>query len=137
VELGALSGKNVVESPVKPPLIAIIDDDSAIRESVSSLLRSMDYRAALFDSAEAFLLANAIVDADCLLLDISLPGLSGLELQRSLGGRQCRIPIIFISGKVDQPTLRRALRQGAAAVLAKPFSDDMLLGVLEATLAPR
>jgi FixJ family two-component response regulator len=97
----------------------------------------MDYRAVLFDSAEAFLLASAIVDADCLLLDISLPGLCGLELQRSLGGRQCRIPIIFISGKVDEPTLRRALRQGAEAVLAKPFSDDLLLGVLEAALNPR
>ena len=121
---------------MRSPLIAIVDDDGATRDSLSSLIRSAHYRAALFDSAEVFLRAGGILDTDCLLLDVSLPGLSGLELQRSLGGRQCAVPIIIITGHVDEATWTRALGQGAVAVLAKPFNDDLLLGAIRAALAP-
>jgi FixJ family two-component response regulator len=119
-------------------LIGIVDDDASVRESISSLLRSVGYRSMTFASAEAFLDMNHGWRADCLLLDVKMPGLSGLDLQKRLIESGNSIPIVFITGHGDDGARAKALRRGAVAFLDKPFTDKDLLGAIESALeAPR
>lgn len=114
-------------------LIGIVDDDESVRESISSLLRSAGYKTAVFESAEALLNSDRLREPDCLVLDIRMPGLSGLELQSQLQGMKCLTPVIFITAHSNDETRAKALEQGAVAFLDKPFNDEALLGALEST----
>jgi FixJ family two-component response regulator len=115
-------------------LIAVVDDDEAIREATESLIRSVGFRAVVFPSAEDFLGSNHLQDTACLIVDVRMPGMSGLELQQRLTTANYSIPIIFITAHGDADTRARALRAGAVAFLDKPFSDDALLRAVQAAL---
>jgi FixJ family two-component response regulator len=114
-------------------LIGIVDDDESVRDSISSLLRSAGYRTAVFESAEALLDSDRLGEPDCLVLDIRMPGLSGLELQSQLHGMKCLTPVIFITAHSNDEARAKALEQGAVAFLDKPFNDEALLNALEST----
>jgi FixJ family two-component response regulator len=120
------------------PLIGIVDDDDSIRESTSSLIRSAGYSSALFESGESLLNSEHLRETACLIVDIRMPGLSGLELQRELckGIRSTSrsIPIIFITAHAEERERAIALKQGALAFLAKPFSDEALLSAIQSAL---
>jgi FixJ family two-component response regulator len=118
------------------PLIAIVDDDDALRTSLDDLLRSLGFRAQDFSSAEAFLSANQARDTACLILDMRMPGMNGLELQRQLVTANWRIPIIFMTAHVDDDARARALEAGAVAFLYKPFHEEDLLKAIDAALKP-
>ena len=115
-------------------MISIIDDDPSIRESVTSLVRSVGYRAEVFASVEEFLASNDSDSADCLILDVCLPGTSGLDLQRQLVSSGCRIPIVFITAQNSYEARVRAMNDGAVGFLYKPFSEEALLAALHAAL---
>jgi FixJ family two-component response regulator len=115
-------------------LIGIVDDDEALRESLSSFVRSVGFRPAVFPSAEAFLTSGQTHDPDCLILDVRMPGLSGLDLQSRMAGMGCQVPIIFASAHFDDEVRTRALDRGAIAFLPKPFSDEALLSAMHSAL---
>jgi FixJ family two-component response regulator len=116
------------------PMISIVDDDDSVRESVKSLLRSVGYRAEVFASAEEFLDSNHIATADCLILDVRMPGISGLDLQRRLVSCHWRVPIVFITAHDDDEARVRALQDGAVQFLFKPFSEEALLTAVQSAL---
>jgi FixJ family two-component response regulator len=115
-------------------MISIVDDDESVRDSVKSLVRSVGYRAEAFASVEEFLASNDSDSADCLILDVCLPGTSGLDLQRQLVSSGCRIPIVFITAQRSYETRVRAMNDGALGFLFKPFSEEALLAALHAAL---
>lgn len=108
------------------PLIGIVDDDRAVREAISSLVRSAGYRSATFASADSFLNSNHIHGVDCLIVDFQMPGPDGLELKRILADSGHTTPIIIISARAAE-LREKALKQGAVAVFDKPFDDEALL----------
>ena len=116
------------------PLIAIVDDDDSLRKSLDNLIRSVGFRTQSFASAEAFLRSNHIPDTTCLILDVRMPGMSGLELQRQLGAANWHIPIIFISAHADDDARARALAAGAVDFLYKPFHEEALLNAIDTAL---
>ena len=116
-------------------IVYVVDDDTAVREALSSLVRAEGLRVRTFGSADEFLAAEREDVPSCLVLDVRLPGDSGLELQRELGGLQAPLPIIFITGYGDVPMSVRAMKQGAAEFLQKPFGDAELLAAIDAALA--
>jgi FixJ family two-component response regulator len=116
------------------PVVYVVDDDTSMREALSSLIRSVGLRAAVFSSAQEFLLHERPDSAACLVLDVRLPGLSGLDLQRELVGADVRIPIIFITGHGDIPMSVRAMKAGAAEFLPKPFREQDLLDAIRQAL---
>jgi FixJ family two-component response regulator len=116
------------------PLITVVDDDAAIREAVQSLLRSVGLRAEGFASAPDYLQSGHLQDTACLIVDVRMPGMSGLELQQQLTTAQCPLPIIFITAHGDAETRARALRAGAVGFLDKPFSDEVLFRAVQAAL---
>jgi len=118
------------------PLITIVDDEEAICDALTSLLRSVGWRAESFTSAEAFLQSGQVHTTACLLLDVRLPGGSGLELQQQLRSSQVRIPIIFITAHGNEAMRVQALQAGAVAFFAKPFNDTALLEAIHTALAP-
>ena len=95
------------------PLISIVDDDDSLRNSLDNLIRSVGFRAQGFPSAEAFLSSNQVHDTACLILDVRLPGMNGLELQRRIVAANWRIPVIFITSHADGDARARALSQSA------------------------
>lgn len=109
------------------PTVYIVDDDRAVRDSLNLILRASGLTAQGYASAEAFLEAYQDDGPGCLLLDVRMPGMNGLELQRSLGQRHITLPIIFISGHADVPTSVSAMRAGAEDFLEKPFRKEQLL----------
>jgi FixJ family two-component response regulator len=117
---------------VKRPLVSVVDDDESVRESLPDLLREFGYAVETFTSAEGFLASNNFGRYDCLIVDITMPGMSGLDLHRELRRRGYNVPIIFITAHRD-----KAARAGGADVVAclfKPFSDTALLEALNAAL---
>ena len=108
-------------------VVAIVDDDEAVRSSLEGLLRAAGLPAKVFASAEEFLDSGQQHDAACLIADIRMPGMSGLELQARLNSQNCRIPTIFITAHGDTNMRMQALRAGASEFLTKPFSDHVLL----------
>lgn len=108
-------------------LISVIDDDESVRRTTIRLIESFSFRAAAFESAEAFLSSGYLNDISCLIVDIQLPGMNGLQLQSQLAAAGCSIPIIFITAHDDKESRRRATKAGAIAFLGKPFSDQQLL----------
>ncbi|CAH1387492.1 response regulator transcription factor [Candidatus Nitrotoga sp. M5] len=111
----------------KVPVIAIVDDDEAMREALSNLLQVMGYSTATFENAENFLAENPINAFDCLITDVKMPGMGGLELQKILHEMGSSMPVIIITSHTDPTTLQRALEEGAYAYISKPFADEELL----------
>ena len=118
----------------KVPLISIVDDDDSVRDAVKSLIDSIGYRAEVFASGEAFLNSPYVSQTDCLIADVRMPGMSGLELQDRLKAANSAIPIVFISAHDDGDARARGLRAGAVDFLKKPFSEESLLGAIDACL---
>jgi FixJ family two-component response regulator len=115
-------------------LVAIVDDDAAVRVALEGLLRSAGLSAQAFASAETFIDSGRQFQAGCLIADIRMPGMSGLELQAKLNADNCRIPIVFITAHGDAQMRMRALRAGAVEFLAKPFNDEVLLETVRVAL---
>ena len=112
------------------PLIAVVDDDESVRESLPDLLREFGFDSITFSSAEEFLSSDRRGQTKCLILDIAMPGMSGLELQRELRQRGEFIPIVFITAQKDDASREKAFNQGAVQFLHKPFSDMALFDAL-------
>jgi FixJ family two-component response regulator len=118
----------------KPKMVAIVDDDDLMRTALQGLLKSAGMLAQSFASAEEFLRSGHQRDTACLITDIRMPGMSGLELQAHLKADRCRIPTIFITAHGDAKMRMQAMRAGAAEFLAKPFDDEALLESVRAAL---
>jgi FixJ family two-component response regulator len=118
----------------KTKLVAIVDDDDSMRSALHGLLQSADLPAQAFASAEEFLNSGQQHEIACLIADIRMPGMSGLELQAQLNTQRCRIPIIFITAHGDEKMRMQALRAGAVEFMAKPFNDEALLESVRAAL---
>jgi FixJ family two-component response regulator len=112
-----------------PPVVYVVDDDVSVRESLELLLRSAGWHTEIFASAQEFLLRPRIDVPSCMVLDISLPDLNGLDLQQRLIDRT-DMPVIFITGHGDIPTSVKAMKAGAVEFLTKPFSDELLLDAI-------
>jgi FixJ family two-component response regulator len=121
-------------TPGNAKLIAIVDDDDSMRSALQGLLESAELPAQSFASAEEFLQSGQQHQIACLIADIRMPGMSGLELQAQLNAEHRRIPIIFITAHGDEKMRMRALRAGAVEFMAKPFNDEALLESVRAAL---
>ena len=115
-------------------LISIVDDDEAIRRTTKLLVESFGYRAAVFEYAESFLKSDQLYDTACLVVDVQMPGMNGLQLQSHLAGEGSSIPTIFITAYGEKESRRQAMETGAVAFLAKPFSDEQLLKSIRSAL---
>jgi len=118
----------------KPKLVAIVDDDESIRSSLLGLMKALDFRSQAFESAEEYLKSGQQRNTACLITDLRLPGISGLELQSKLNADRHRIPIIFITGHGDENVRMQALRAGAVEFLMKPFDDQAMIDSIRAAL---
>jgi FixJ family two-component response regulator len=112
-------------------LITVVDDDVSSRESLPDLLRTLGFAAMPFASAEDFLASDVLADIQCLILDVSMPGMSGPQLQSELNRRELKIPIIFITGHCDRELRVDLLARGAVECLFKPFSEQDLRSALD------
>ena len=121
-------------APQVTPIVFVVDDDISVRESLESLIRSEGWQPETFASAQEFLDRPQALVPGCLVLDISLPGLNGLELQERLSAAGTSMPIIFITGHRDVPMTVKAMKAGAVEFLTKPFSDDVLLRAIRAAI---
>jgi FixJ family two-component response regulator len=121
-------------NPTEGLLLSVVDDDESVRESLPDLLKEFGFAARVFSSAEEFLLSDCVEETKCLILDIAMPGMSGTELHQELKRRRREIPIVFITAQRDETVRARALQQGAAGFLLKPFSDTALLEALNLAL---
>ncbi|WP_038172356.1 response regulator [Verrucomicrobium sp. BvORR106] len=117
------------------PLVSIVDDDPSVRSSARRLLRSSGLQAEAFASGDDFLRSEFIERTDCLLLDVYMPGMNGLELQQRLTEMGRRIPIVFLSAKASEEEERQALQGGAAAFLHKPARQEALLQAIRAAIS--
>jgi FixJ family two-component response regulator len=115
-------------------LVAIVDDDDSVRGTLQELLRSAGFSSRAFQSAEDFLGSGQQQETGCLITDIRMPGMSGLELQARLNAERCRIPTIFITAHGDEEMRFQALRGGAVEFLPKPFDDEILVESVRAAL---
>jgi FixJ family two-component response regulator len=127
-------GKGCKEPAPGAPLVSIVDDDVSVRRSTRRLLRCSGLRAETFASAEDFLQSECIAETACLVLDVRMPGIDGLELQRRLTETDRLIPIIFLSARASEEEERRVLQAGAAKFLRKPVSKEALLDAIRAVL---
>ena len=115
-------------------MVTIVDDDELVRQAVERLMRLAGFKAQSFASAEEFLHSGVLHETGCLISDIRMPGMSGIDLQRRLNEENQRIPIIFITAHGDAPMRLQALRYGAVEFLSKPFNEDALLKTIRAAL---
>ena len=115
-------------------LISIVDDDESVRRTTKLLVESFGYQAAVFESAKSFLKSDQLYDTACLVVDVYMPGMSGLQLQSHLAAEGRFIPIIFITAYGDQESRCQAVQAGAVAFLDKPFSDQQLLKSIRSAL---
>jgi FixJ family two-component response regulator len=118
----------------KIPVISIVDDDESGRIALSSLVRSLDCEPSLFASAEEFLASSKSQDADCLISDVQMPGMSGLDLQWELIKKGQKIPIIFITAYPEESVRKRAQSAGAVCFLSKPFDGQVMIDCIEKIL---
>ena len=121
-------------SATERPLLSIVDDDQSVRESLPDLLREFGFAARAFSSAEEFLSSDSVGQTKCLILDVAMPGMTGLDLQKELRRLGQEIPVIFITAQKDETIRQQALKQGAVNFLYKPFSDTALLEALNAAV---
>jgi FixJ family two-component response regulator len=129
-------GQQFGRSPMPPikPIVFVVDDDISVRESLELLIASAGWQPEIFASAQEFLHRPRSPVPNCLVLDLSLPGLNGLELQRRIAAERTDMPIIFITGHGDVPSTVQAMKAGATEFLTKPFSDDALLTAVRQAL---
>jgi FixJ family two-component response regulator len=123
-----------VASKEKSKVVTIVDDDESVRGALQGLMKEAGFTALAFASAEAFLNSGEQQRTSCLIADIRMPGMSGLELQSKLNAERFRIPIIFITARGDEKMRMQALRAGAVEFLTKPFDDEVLLDSIRAAL---
>ena len=116
-------------------IVTIVDDDAAVRQAVEALLRSAGFQVATFASAEEFLASPYLGRTGCLILDLQMPGMRGLELQERLAREGRRIPVVVLTAHGDDEARSRALAAGAVAFMPKPFDGDALVAAVEATLS--
>ena len=116
------------------PIVFVVDDDVSVRESLELLIRHAGWRPELFASAQEFLVQPRVPVPSCLVLDVSLPGLDGLDLQQRVAAERTDMPIIFITGYGDVPMTVKAMKAGAVEFLMKPFGDDVLLSAIRHAL---
>jgi FixJ family two-component response regulator len=121
-------------SLTQPPFVSIVDDDESMREAIESLIKSLGFRAETFGSTEEFVQCDHLAQIACLILDVQLPGMSGLELQRLLSIATYTFPIIFITAQIDDSIREQALKAGAVDFLYKPFSEKALLRAVDSAL---
>jgi FixJ family two-component response regulator len=128
--------RSAIEAPeARPtPVVFVVDDDVSVRESLELLVRVAGWRPETFASAQQFLARGRVPGPSCLVLDVSLPGLTGLELQEHVAAQRPEMPIIFITGHGNVPMTVRAMKAGAVEFLTKPFSDDVLLRAIEGAI---
>jgi len=119
------------------PLIAVVDDDHSVRESLGGLFRSVGFAARGFASAADFLQSSDLPQTDCVILDVRMPGMTGLELQRVLIASHPDVPVIFMTAHDDARTRSQALSGGAVDYLIKPFSEEALLDAVQVALSSR
>ena len=110
----------------QPLVVVVVDDDESVRESLPDLLKEFGFTVLAFSSAVEFLASDSVARTNCLVLDVVMPGMSGLDLQKELKSRGYKIPIIFITAQRDESIRKRVLEQGAVDILLKPFSDIAL-----------
>jgi len=115
-------------------MVVVVDNDAAVRAALSALLKSAGYAVDTYASAESFLESDRLSSTDCLLLDVRMSGMGGLELQEHLARLDAKIPIIFMTAHVEASVRGRALATGQAEFLEKPFTDEALLGAIERAL---
>ena len=115
-------------------LISVVDDDESVRRTTKLLVESFGYQAAVFESAESFLKSDQLCHTSCLVVDVQMPGMNGLQLQSRLAAEGYSIPTIFITAYGDKESRRRAVQAGAVAFLEKPFSDEHLLKNIRSAL---
>jgi FixJ family two-component response regulator len=118
------------------PLISIVDDDDSLRNSLDNLIRSTGLQAQVFSSAQAFLASNLAADTAVLIIDVRMPCMNGLELQRQVVAGRRPVPIIFITSHEDDNVRAQAIQAGAVAFLYKPFREEELLSAINAALSP-
>jgi FixJ family two-component response regulator len=118
----------------KLPLVAIIDDDESVRATTDSLVRSLGHAVHTFASAEEFLRSNRLDDFACVMADVQMPGMSGVQLQDHLRARGCRVPFIFVTAFPDEKTRAQALAAGAICYLTKPSDEESLIQYFHAAL---
>jgi len=116
--------------PPTPPTVVVVDDDISVRESLELLIQNEGWQPALFESAQEFLARSPTVVPSCLILDVNLPDLSGLDIQRRISDAKSSIPIIFITGYGDIPTSVRAMKAGAAEFLTKPLDNEVMIAAI-------
>jgi FixJ family two-component response regulator len=121
----------------KPPLVAVIDDDASVRATTDSLVRSLGYIVNTFASAEEFLRSNRLDDFFCVIADVQMPGMSGVELQAQLLSQGNHVPFIFVTAFPNERVCAQALGAGAICYLTKPFDGDSLIQGLQAALKKR
>src|SRR5271154_6321484 len=121
-----------------PPLISVVDDDESVRESLESLLRSVGFAVKVSASAEEFLNSAHLPDTDCLILDVRMPGMDGIELHRHLVASHREVPVIFITAHGSEEEVRiEALRSGVVGYLIKPLSEDEVLNAIRRALGSK
>jgi FixJ family two-component response regulator len=130
----AQSGTGSVKGNTPLRRISIVDDDASIREALKSLMRSARFNVEAFASAEEFLASERLNNTACLILDVSLPGMSGFELQNRLNSEQRAIPIIFITAQADEASRQRALKGGAIEFLHKPVRRETLFKAIQSAI---
>lgn len=121
----------------RTPIVGIVDDDESVRESLTGLLRSNGYDARPFGSAEEFLAKLDAIEVDCAILDVTMPGLSGADLQERLLSRGSRLPLVFITARTEPGLHARLLERGALACLVKPFHEDDLVEAVNAAISEK
>ena len=117
------------------PMVFIVDDDASVRKALGRLVRAAGYEVELFGCASEFLAREVSIGPACLLLDVRMPGMSGIELQQTIGGTQRELPIVFITGHGDEAVREKTLAAGAVDVLYKPVDDRVLLAAIEQALS--
>jgi two-component system response regulator FixJ len=116
-------------------IVHVIDDDQAVRQSIEFLLRTSGMTARSYESASAFLSALPMIESGCIITDVRMPGVSGIDLLRQLGEMQIKMPVIVITGHGDVPLAVEAMKAGAVDFLEKPFDDELLIGLVRSALS--
>jgi len=123
------------QGTTEAPVISIVDDDASFRRATARLVRSLGHSVAAFSSAEEFLKSDRIHDTACLISDVQMPGMSGIELQNRLLAKGFRLPVIFITAYPESRAREQALASGALGFLNKPFNEDKLIACLDQALS--
>jgi FixJ family two-component response regulator len=132
--LQAIRSALPLQSKARGNLISLVDDDESIRRTTTLLIQSFGFQAAAFESAESFLKSGQLHETSCLIVDVQMPGMNGIQLQRHLAASGYKLPIIFITAYDNKESRQQAMQAGAVAFLSKPFNDKHLLETIRATL---